>query len=614
VTPSEEIKSKLDIVDVLREYLQFKQAGSNWRALCPFHREKNPSFMVSQEKQIWHCFGCSRGGDIFTFVMEMEGLSFVEALRLLAGKAGVELKRVDSGLTSQRNRLLDMMTTANEYYHRVLMETKIAIPAREYLKKRGLDKKTVEEWELGFSPDSWDDLMKFLKGKGYTDNEIFLAGLSVKKENSSQFYNRFRNRIMFPIKDLNGSTVAFTARVTPEKEATEVMGKYINSPTTMIYDKSRILFGLDKARFAIKNEGSAVLVEGQMDVIAAHQHGFKNVIASSGTALTAEQITLIKRYTNNISLAFDADAAGQIAADRGIKEAMDAEMNIKIIEIPSGKDPDDCIRNNPAEWQRAVAEAKPMMEYYFDKVFSTLDASKDEDRRLGAQKILSMIMKLNKIDQDTWIRKLAEKIGAGENILRETLITALKKRDVKTKFNPRNNKVAEKKEIIAHPLTREEKLEEIFLALILKFPILIGYAANKLLPHEISGQLNQTLYNELILYYSNTITKSTKLTLDYNQFKDLILSKNKDQEELFAKLLERLVFLGDQEFFECDDIAAKNEAIRMVILLKRYYLLARMKEIEMFIAEAEKSKDNAKMESLMEEFRILGEEMRTIGE
>ncbi|MCK5320853.1 DNA primase, partial [Candidatus Parcubacteria bacterium] len=263
--PSEEIKSRLDIVDVIREYIQLQAAGVNFRAKCPFHREKTPSFVVSPEKQIYHCFGCGEGGDIFSFVMKMEGIEFVEALRLLAPKAGVALKKQNPEAASKRNKILDMLDLSRRYYHKIFLGEASARNAREYIKKRALSADTIEEWQIGYSLDSWDTVGKLLRAKGYKENEIFVAGLIVKSNKSNRFYDRFRGRIMFPINDVNGNTVAFSARISPEKEAVEKMGKYINSPQTPVYDKSKILFGLDKAKLEIKKEDLAIVVEGQMD-------------------------------------------------------------------------------------------------------------------------------------------------------------------------------------------------------------------------------------------------------------------------------------------------------------------------------------------------------------
>ncbi|MDO8261071.1 MAG: DNA primase, partial [Candidatus Magasanikbacteria bacterium] len=385
--PSEEIKAKLDIVDVIRDYVPLKPAGVNFRACCPFHREKSPSFVVSPEKQIFHCFGCGKGGDIFSFVTQIEGIEFVEALRMLAQKAGVTLQRIDPKINSEKNKVLDIIDLSRKYFHHILRNNKEAQAARDYLKKRGLKDETIDEWQIGYSLDSWDGLLQALLARGYKEAEILKSGMIIKKENTNKHYDRFRDRIMFPINDVNGSTVAFTARINPAKEATDKMGKYINSPQTMVYDKSKILFGLDRAKLEIKANDSVIITEGQMDVISSHQAGFKNVVASSGTALTTEQIILIKRFTNNISLAFDHDAAGAMAADRGIKEAMQADMNIKVIEIPNGKDPDECIKNNPADFERAVKNAKAMMQYYFDITLEKLNVEELEGKREAVKKL-----------------------------------------------------------------------------------------------------------------------------------------------------------------------------------------------------------------------------------
>jgi DNA primase len=624
--PSDEIKSKLDIVDVIRDYIPLKPAGVNFRALCPFHHEKSPSFVVSPEKQIWHCFGCQKGGDIFSFVMEMDGLSFVDALRALAPKAGVVLKKQNSELTSQKNRILDVVEFAKNYYHKILLENPQAEIARKYLVERGLTDETIEEWQIGFSPDSWDDLMSLLIKKGFRENEIFQAGMSVKKEGAGKFYNRFRGRIMFPINDVNGNTVGFSARVSPDKEANEKLGKYINSPQTMIYDKSKILFGLDKAKQEIKKKNFAIIMEGQMDVITAHQNGYKNAIASSGTALTAEQVLLLKRYSENIALAFDMDKAGEMAADRGIKEAMRAEMNTKVILIPNGKDPDECIKNNKKEWEEAVKNAKPIMEYYFAKIFSGLDLKKVENKRASVKILLPIIARLeNKIEKDFWLKNLSQKVEVREEILAEALRDSAEKVYVKKEESTPVAPVKRKQ-------SREEMLSELFLALILKFPSIVEYAMNHAHPDQIVGDGNFTLYRNLIIYYNIIIdnwtqeggqTEAPQVSYtglktwlgdyEYNAETSLGESHSREQDKnTQLKLLDMLVLLGDRDFYEYDSEAAKNEAIKLIMELKKIYLLKRKKEIEKLIPQAERENDDEKIKILMEEFQSLGEELREI--
>ena len=494
--PSDEIKSRLDIVDVIREYLPLKPAGINFRANCPFHREKTPSFMVSSEKQIWHCFGCGKGGDVFSFVMEIEGISFVEALRMLAPKAGITLKKSDPALATQKNRLLDAVELAGRFYHKFLNESPQAEWARQYLNNRGLTEETIDNWQIGYSPDSWDSLIKFLISKGFTENEIFLSGLSIKSDRRPGFYDRFRDRIMFPINDVNGSIVGFSARINPEKEESEKVGKYINSPQSMIYDKSKILFGLDKSKMSIKNEGFVVLVEGQMDVITAHQYGFSNVVASSGTALTTEQTALLKRYTKNIILSFDMDSAGDLAAERGIDQAMRAEMNIKVAEMPTGKDPDEFIRQNSDEWKNVMAAAKPMMQYCFDKSFSQIDLDNFEEKNQAIKKVMPIVAKLSsKIEQSHWLKKMSQTIDADEADLKEEL----NKITEKITANTINSTKEQGETIVQKKNSREEMLAELLLALLIKYPSYVEYVASRLAPSEFSGKLNQDIYKNLII-------------------------------------------------------------------------------------------------------------------
>jgi DNA primase len=629
---TEEIKSKLDIVEVIREYIQLKAAGINFRAACPFHREKTPSFMVSPEKQIWHCFGCGKGGDIFSFVMEIEGLSFVETLRLLAKKAGVVLKRADPALASKRNSLLDIVELAAKFYHQVLLNSPVAEAARQYLKQRALTDDTIAKWQIGYSPDSWETLANFLKSKGFGENEIFLAGLSVKKEKTPGFYDRFRGRIMFPINDINGNAVGFTARVSPEKEAEEKMGKYINTPQTMIYDKSKILFGLDKARLAIKAEDAAILVEGQMDAITAQQNGFTNVIATSGTALTTEQVNLIKRYTNNLFLSFDMDQAGDLAAERGIARAMQAEMHIKVIEVKDAKDPDESIKNNLDGWRRAVGEAKPMMRYYFDKTFAKLNIKDYEGQRQAIKILLPVIAKFgSKIEQDFWVKKLSQEVDTNESSLREKLSEILTKQNqenlsAKSAGQPKN-------ELSDLKPSREARLSEMLLALVLRFPSHLEYVINHLGPDDLAGQDNKFLYKNLIIYYNKLIDLWTReggnfdLTINYQDLKDWFGNPDnlEDNNEInnqpdnykYLSLLDRLVFLADKDFYDYTVEQAKAEVINIVAALRINYLNNRRREIVKLIALAEKEnlnieEKNEKLKGLMEEFKALTEEINLI--
>ncbi len=607
---SEEIKSRLDIVDVIREYIQLKASGSNFQALCPFHREKTQSFMVSAEKQIWHCFGCNRGGDVISFVMEIEGVSFIEALRMLAPKAGVTLRQQNSQVTSQRNRLLDIMETATNFYYQKLQESSEAEPARKYLKQRGLTEDTISNWQLGYSPDSWNDIINILKQKSYTDREIFQAGLSIKKEGIERYYNRFRGRIMFPINDFNGNVVAFSARVRPDKQETEKLGKYINSPQTMIYNKSLILFGLFKAKMNIKSNDYSIITEGQMDVITAHQHSFKNVVASSGTALTEEQLQRLKRYTKNIYLAFDMDSAGQIAADRGIQEAIKEDLNVRVVILPGGKDPDELINNNPEEFKQAIAKARHIMEYYFETKLKDLDVSTINGKKEAAARLLPLIAKIkNKIEKNEWIRKLAEELNTDEMLLRESLP---QDRQASSDQSSQDREAHQTEDVWSRR-SREEMLSEMLLSLLVKFPAFLEYVIAHLSIDEIFGSENKSFYKKLILYYNSNNIKDVQNELDYNELKRLITSntissaENNNQYSQL-KLLDKLVILGDKEFYNLTSDQVKKEIINTLKILKATFIHYRKKEVEKMIAESEKENDSEKVEELMKELKALSDE------
>jgi len=601
MSQSEEIKSKLDIVEVIREYTPVKAVGANFQALCPFHNEKTPSFVISPDKQIWHCFGCGRGGDVFAFVMEKESLGFMETLRLLAPKAGVVLQYENQEVYSKRNRLLDLLELAGKYYAHLLNKDTGKI-AKEYLLKRDLKEDTILDWSLGYSPDTWDSLFQFLKarpltGKKYTDEEIFLAGLSIKKEGGRGYYDRFRDRIMFPIWDVNNNLIAFTARINPAKEKTEKMGKYINSPQTEVYDKSRVLFALNKAKNAIRKADLAIVVEGQMDAISCHQHGFTNVVASSGTALTTEQVALIKRFTANVALAFDMDKAGQMAADRGIREVLAQELNLKVIVLPNGKDPDECLRNNPDDFKQAILNAKPMLEYYFEKVSADLDLEKlDNKTKVRDQMFIMIDLVTNKTEQGYWLKKISEELGFAESDTREEYLSWKGKQ--KTVTTSKTKKV----EVNTEYHSREERLSELLLALLVRFPDFINYALSNLEPESVCGEEKNRFYKSLIIYYNKTAS------LDYADFRFYL----DNQSETAEKLLDKLILLGEKDFYSFDANQAKSEIIKIIVELKKYTCQRKIKKLEKTITLAEKEGRNEDLEILMLELKGLTDEIKKI--
>lgn len=605
----DDIKAKLNIIDLIREYIPVKAVGANFQALCPFHNEKTPSFVISPDKQIWHCFGCGRGGDIFSFIMEKEGLDFSEALRLLATKAGVELKQYSKQDKSKLNRLLDIMMLAGKYYAHVL-GSQTGKSAYDYLLKRGLKAETISDWSLGYAPDTGDSLYNFLRqrpqtGPKYTAAEMEAAGLILKSNrmgSQNHYFDRFRGRIMFPIWDLNNNLVAFTARISPEKENIEKTAKYINSPQTEIYNKSRILFGLNKAKNAIREENLVVVVEGQMDAISCYNHGIYNVVASSGTALTSAQVALLKRFTKNIALAFDMDTAGQQAADRGIREVLAQEMNVKIITLASGKDPDESLRQNPAEFKEAIKAAQPMLDYYFTKVSTGLNLAELENKVLVRNKMFAMIRLVpNKVEQGYWLKKISEELDFSESDMREEFVKFISS----SHYNSYDNKEEEtKKTVKAAPiLSREEMLSELILALVIKFPQFIPYLFDNLDVDRLYGERNITFYKTLIIYYNKAASFS------YEDMKVYL----KNEEELL-KLLDRLLLLGEKEYYNYNVNEAREELIKISQELKRYYFQKKIKGIEKDIANLEKQADfeKEKMEELMAGLKNATEELKKL--
>lgn len=408
-----EIKSRLSIEDLVAQYVPLKKAGRSFKALCPFHKEKTPSFIVSPEKQIAYCFGCNRGGDIFKFVQEMEGVDFGGAIKLLAEKTGVKLT-YDTKFASQKKEekqvLYDVNKKTADFFIKRLWETKEGKKVLNYTKKRGLKEKTIKDFKLGLSPDSFEETYKYLLKEGFTKQEIVNAGLGVAKDTEcNDIYDRFRLRLIFPISDSQGRIVGFGGRVLRKGDEP----KYLNSPESLIYHKSSILYGFDLAKTFIKKEDQVVIVEGYMDVISSFQAGIKNVIASSGTAVAQSGLQFLKRYTKNFVFAFDSDEAGMEAMKRAVELAQPLDINIKIIKNEKYKDPDECIKENPKLWAKLISQASNYMDFYFDLAFSSGSNSKEV-----AATLLPVIKRVsNLVEKDQYVKKLALKLEVSPEVI-----------------------------------------------------------------------------------------------------------------------------------------------------------------------------------------------------
>lgn len=456
----EQIKSKLDLPEFIATYLPLKKAGRNFRACCPFHQEKTPSFTVSPERQIWKCFGCGKGGDVFGFLMEYEKMTFIEALRFLAEKTGVKLAKsvFFNKFKDEKDTILEVNHMASEYYHFVLNSLPVGVKAKEYLAKRGVSKESIELFTLGYAPHSFDSLTKYLLKKNYDAISLVKAGLAIKT--SSGLKDRFFGRLMFPLFDARGNVIAFAGRVLdPAVE----QNKYINTAETLVYHKSETLYGFNVTKEHIRKEDEAVIVEGEIDLIKIFQSGTKNAVAIKGSALTKEQVLLLKRYTPNLKICLDTDLAGKLAALRGISIAESESMNIKVVELLAGKDPDECVSKDIKTWKKSLAEAESIYDFYLK--FGQTQYSLQEVT--GQKNFMNFVFpKIDAIEnlviRDHFVKKLARILGTTDEVIIKEMDNLRKK--IKTLALPKKSSLPNLKE----EETRRSRLENQLLSLLLQ--------------------------------------------------------------------------------------------------------------------------------------------------
>jgi len=480
----DEVKQKIDIVEVIGQHVPLAKAGRNFKALCPFHTEKTPSFFVFPERQSWHCFGaCGTGGDVFSFVMKQQGIDFGEALRLLAQQAGITIpsKSAPEAGKDEKERLYQANEAAVHFFHDALLNSPAAAKTRDYLLGRGFTSETVTAFQLGFSPNTWEGLKQHLQERGYTEKELLDAGLLVETDDGKT-HDRFRNRLMFPIHDARGRTTGFGARVLDDS-----LPKYTNSPQTLVFDKSGTLYGVDLAAAAIRKQGRAVLVEGYMDAITAHQHGFNNVVASMGTAITERQLTILKRLTRNVTLALDADTAGEEAMLRCVDYENSLDAEVQVIILPSGRDPDNVIREDDGAWQELVESAVPVVDFAFSMKTAKLDLTTAGDQSRAANELLPIIAKMkDSVRRDHYLHKLAILTGIRYN----TLEGELKRRLVPAKplkAKARFTTTSTLRTLLSSPL------EEYCLRLLLQYPELRDKGESPL-PEHFQNSQNREIF------------------------------------------------------------------------------------------------------------------------
>ena len=556
----EKIKERLGIAEVVGGYLKLEKAGKNLRARCPFHNEKTPSFFVSPDRGSYYCFGCGAKGDIFSFVEQFEGLDFKGALKLLADRAGVKLEYDRGSFSdgkSEREKIFQILEEATGYFETNLKSNDEAI---NYLQKRGVAEKTRVVFRLGYAPDEWRSLLTHLKNKKFTESDLEKAGLIKKNETGSNYYDRFRGRIIFPIADSAGRIVGFSGRILKGKPED---AKYLNSPETELFAKSRILYGLDKAKAEIRRRDFAVLVEGQMDLLMSHQAGVANAVASSGTALTDEHINLLKRFSDRLLLVFDPDEAGFKAALRGAGLALTRGLEVKVAVLPKGLDPADLILRNPADWKDALKNAIFLIDFLLAKILN-----KGYDKRQLAKavekEVLPYIASLkSRIEQSHYISEIADKA----NIKEEALWVELRKAVPmigKKEENDTLKKPAEKEK-----LNRRELLERRLFGLLF-------------------AEKDKKLENEL------------KKIFDAVEFKTALEFWQPFREEIIFEVEE---ILGDG--------ISEGEIAELLANLKNEMLREKFLQKTKELAEAEKTGETTRAKELMEECQELSKKITT---
>ncbi|MBU1000146.1 DNA primase [Patescibacteria group bacterium] len=588
---TELIKEKINIVDLISEYLPLKKAGVNFKANCPFHKEKTPSFVVSPERQIFKCFGCQKSGDIFTFLMEKEGMEFKEALEILAHKAGVTLKKSPEKKDS-RDRLFEINLKAQEFFHYLLTKRSLGKKALKYLKDRGISLTTISQFGIGYAPNSWESLTKFLLKRGFSIQEIVVSGLGVASKSSC--YDRFRGRITFPLFDSRDRLRGFSGRVLYRAEP-----KYINTPQTPIFDKGNFLFGLNLAKGEIRNKKEVILVEGEMDMILSFQAGLKNVIASKGTALTEGQIDLIKKYTENLKLGFDMDLAGDSASRRGIEMADKAGLNIKVIQLEGGKDAAEAVKTDPGIWQKATTEAVPIYDYYLTSIAKRYDSKNPSDLKKIEEELMPIWAKItNDLVRERYIQRLSAFLKTEENIIRNA-VEKIRKSTLQS-YTAIFQEKALKSDIVSSK-SRRELLEEYLIALFLHPPKDLVFIPS--FPETLFlAEKWRQIYVLLVLY------------LDSISFKSKAFNINEFVVNLPKELLSEIdrLYLVELDKRLIDERFWRKELDEVVSELKKALIKASLGKLSLEIKNAQEFGKLEAVESLSKKARDLSIKLKNL--
>jgi DNA primase len=590
-----EIKSKLPVVDLVGETVALKRAGSAYKGLCPFHSEKTPSFVVSPDRESWHCFGCGEGGDIFTFLMRRDGLDFREALARLAEKAGVELSERTAKEDRHKRRLREALEGAIAWYREVLLQAHQAEKARAYLEERGFTAETLERFAIGYAPNTWEALTRRLIGRGFSNDELIGAGLA-SPSNRGGVIDKFRGRIIIPIRDASGRAVGLGGRIMPGADGP----KYLNSPAGPLFDKSRTLYGIDLAKNAIRREKLAVIVEGYTDVMAAHQAGFANVVASLGTALTSGQIELATRYADAVALAYDVDLAGEAATQRGLLEELGPDQSVskvRVVRIPAGKDPDELIRTDPDAWRRAVSEAKPVIEYFIDRTAADVGLDSVAGKRELTGRVLALLKRVgDPIERNLYLQRLARIVGIEERILGEALqrepVRRAPSRPAAAATSGSSDGVPER--------THLAPLEAEALTLLLRYPALAAELPVEELP------LRDATASALVNAWRGHLEKSAGANVGGAGLEAFVGTLDPATAELARDVLARIAASEAQERL---DPEVAQRVLRVTLLRLHIQRLEEdLHDGRLLLEEAQRDGDQARLEAIEQKLIRLGRE------
>ncbi|MEK7183524.1 MAG: DNA primase [Patescibacteria group bacterium] len=608
----DEIKLKLDVAEVIGEYVPLKPAGSgSMKGVCPFHAERTPSFHVSRERQIWKCFGCDKGGDIFSFVMEMEGMTFPEALRHLADKAGIEIPEYrPTKDADKRDVLRSIHEVAAEYYATSLREYPNGKAIRDYVASRNIDAVLIDKFQLGASPDDWDVLSNLLIKKGFSEQAILDSGLGMKRKSGSGLVDRFRNRLMIPLCDASGIVLGFTARVLPGAPSDQA--KYMNSPETPLYHKGAMLYGLHLAKTAIRKAGEVIIVEGNLDVIASHKAGVENVVGSSGTALTEMQLRTLARYTKRLVFCLDDDAAGFAAAKRVVDLAIKLkaadpalQFDVRCLVVPAGvgKDPDEIVQRDPAEWVKIAGDSQEVIEYYFQKVIRMFEeqggATSVEARRRLIDDLLPHIAQVNRPDErHLYLMRMADATHVGTDVL-QAMVEELRGKRSKA-ATPLTPSTPPAKSVT--PSSPETQAAALLFGAALRYETYAeAILAN--VPQELLQEPWKSLYTALEVVYTSQQTQPT--APPQTLFSRLRAYLEGQQQVQAIHTLDAIALRIDEIFAGLTPIRVRAEVENHLALFASAQLMKRRKELESAIRHAEIAGDSARLTELLAEYSKL---------